>query len=402
VRSAKFWTEYPANLKINPAPAGTKGSMNTLTETNVCLFSSAKSWIEGEALRQLYAAAKLEGMRFVAGFPDLHPGKGSPVGAAFVTNRCVYPYLIGGDIGCGMALFKTDLVQRDTKLDHWAELRFDLEHPWEGDVSEVLAASDLESTEFDQAFGTLGGGNHFAELQRVEEVLDATAFRRFGLGKQQLVVLVHSGSRGLGESVLRAYVDAHQANGPDAESFAAAAYLKDHDMALRWAKANRALIARRFVETLGAKAECLWDGCHNSITQRESEGEAVWVHRKGAVAIAGEPVVIPGSRGSLSYLVKPTGDGVRHAWSLAHGAGRKWARSETRLRMRERFGMHQLTRTALDSRVICEQRELLYEEAPAAYKNIGDVVQDLVDAGLISVIAAFRPLLTYKTRTLRR
>jgi len=96
--------------------------------------------------------------------------------------------------------------------------------------------------------------------------------------------------------------------------------------------------------------------------------------------------------------VKPIGDGASHAWSLAHGAGRKWARSETRLRMRERFGRQQLTQTPLGGRVICEARELLYEEAPAAYKNIEDVVQDLVDAGLISIIATFRPLLTYKTR----
>jgi release factor H-coupled RctB family protein len=379
-----------------------KGSMNTLTGTNVRLFASAKSWIDGEALRQLYATSKLEGMRLAVGFPDLHPGKGSPVGAAFVTEGLIYPYLIGGDIGCGMALFKTDLVQRDIKLNRWTGLRFDLEHPWEGDVGEVLAAAELESSEFDEALGTIGGGNHFAELQRVEEILDASAFKRFGLGKQQLVVLVHSGSRGLGESVLRVYVDEHQANGSDAESFAAATYLKDHDIAARWAKANRALIARRFVDAIGAEAECLWDGCHNSITRRESEGDTLWVHRKGAVVTEGDPVVIPGSRGSLSYLVKPTGDGESHAWSLAHGAGRKWARSETRLRMRERFGMHQLTQTPLGGRVICERRELLYEEAPAAYKNIEDVVQDLVDARLVSVIATFRPLLTYKTRKLRR
>ena len=392
----------PLNQKNQSAPACMKGTMNTLKETNVRLFASAKSWIEGEALRQLYATSKLEGMRLAVGFPDLHPGKGSPVGAAFITEGLIYPYLIGGDIGCGMALFKADLVQRDIKLNRWTELRFDLEHPWEGDVGEVLAMADLESTEFDEALGTIGGGNHFAELQRVEEILDASAFKRFGLGKQQLVVLVHSGSRGLGDSVLRAYVDEHQANGSDAESFAAAAYLKDHDIAVRWAKTNRALIARRFVEAIGAEAECLWDGCHNSITRRESEGDTLWVHRKGAVVTEGEPVVIPGSRGSLSYLVKPTADGESHAWSLAHGAGRKWARSETRLRMRERFGKHQLTQTPLGGRVICEQRELLYEEAPAAYKNIEDVVQDLVDAGLISVIATFRPLLTYKTRALRR
>ena len=88
-------------------------------------------------------------------------------------------------------LFKTDLVQRDIKLSRWADLRFDLEHPWEGEVQKVLAASELESTAFDQALGTLGGGNHFAELQKVDEVIDARAFKRFGLGKQQLVVRLY-------------------------------------------------------------------------------------------------------------------------------------------------------------------------------------------------------------------
>ena len=368
----------------------------------VRLFASAKSWVEGEALRQLYAAAKFDGMRLAVGFSDLHPGKGSPVGAAFVTEGLLYPHLIGGDVGCGMALFKTDLVQRDLKLDRWAELRFDLEHPWEGDVQEVLAASGLESTEFDTALGTPGGGSHFVELQRVDEVLDARAFKVFGLGKQQLVVLVHGGSRGLGESILRSYVDEHQDSGSEAESFAAAAYLQDHDLAVRWAKVNRGLLAQRFVEKLGTEADALWDGCHNSITSREHDGETVWVHRKGAVAAEGEAVVIPGSRGSLSYLVKPLGDGQSRAWSLAHGAGRKWARSEARQRMRERFGRHQLIQTPLGGRVICEDRDLLYEEAPAAYKNIEDVIEELVDAGLVSVIATFRPLLTYKTRAVRR
>ena len=81
----------------------------------------------------------------------------------------IYPHLIGGDIGCGMALFKTDLVRRDVKLDRWAQLQFNLEHPWDELVSDFLAEHDLESTEFDAALGTIGGGNHFAELQAVEE-----------------------------------------------------------------------------------------------------------------------------------------------------------------------------------------------------------------------------------------
>jgi release factor H-coupled RctB family protein len=295
-------------------------------------------------------------------------------------------------------LFKTDLVQRDIKLNRWTNLGFDLEHPWQGSVEEVLAASELESTDYDQVLGTLGGGNHFAELQMVDEVLDAKAFKLFGLGKQQLVVLIHSGSRGLGESILCDYVAEHQASGSDPESFAASDYVQGHDLAVQWARVNRGLLAQRFVQQLGAEAALLWDACHNSITLREHEGESVWVHRKGAVAAESEAVVIPGSRGSLSYLVKPLGDGEHRAWSLAHGAGRKWARSEARVRMRERFGKHQLTQTPLGGRVICEERDLLYEEAPAAYKNIEDVIQELVNAGLASVIATFRPLLTYKTR----
>jgi release factor H-coupled RctB family protein len=376
--------------------------MNTLTETQVRLFASSKSWIEGEAVRQLYTTAKLDGVRLAVGFPDLHPGKGTPVGAALVTEGVIYPHLIGGDIGCGMALFKTELVRRDAKLDRWAALRFNLEYPWDEFVDGFLAKHDLESTEFDSALGTIGGGNHFAELQAVEEILDASAFRKVGLGKQQLVVLVHSGSRGLGESILRAHVDQHLGEGVEADSFAAEEYLRGHDYDVRWAKANRELIARRFVATLGAEAECLWDGCHNSITRCESEAGAVCVHRKGAGTAESDFVVIPGSRGSLSYLVKPTGDGESHAWSLAHGAGRKWARSEARLRMRERFHSHQLVQTPLGGRVVCEERDLLYEEAPGAYKKIETVVQDLVDAGLVSVIATLRPLLTYKTRKLRR
>ena len=384
-----------------------------MTETPVRLIASAKSWIEGEAVRQLYAAAKLEGVRLAVGFPDLHPGRGTPVGAAFVTENVIYPQVIGGDIGCGMALFKTNLIRREVKLDRWAALRFNLEHAWDEDVGEFLTMHDLRSTGFDYALGTIGDGNHFAELQAIERVFDAGEFKQLGIGKEQLVVLVHSGSRGLGETVLRDYVIEHHGEGVTANSFAAQNYLRGHDFAVRWARANRALIAQRFVAGLGAEAEAVWDGCHNSIQRRSGilpdsdqagaeewrqAGRLSYVHRKGAVEAEGSPVVIPGSRGSFSHLVKPTGDGESHAWSLAHGAGRKWARCETRLRMRERFGVLELVQTPLGGRVVCEERDLLYEEAPAAYKNIETVLQDLVDAGLVSVIATFRPLLTYKTR----
>ena len=325
--------------------------MNTLMETNVRLFASANSWIEGEAVRQLYGAARLEGVRLAVGFPDLHPGKGARWAPLLSPRESFILTSSAATSAAAWPCSKRTWCSATSSSAAGPTFALILEHPWEGEVGEVLAAAELQSTEFDEALGTIGGGNHFAELQKVEAVLDAAAFRRSGLGKQQLVVLVHSGSRGFGESILRSYVDEHQAEGADADSFAAAGYLRDHDVALRWAKTNRALIARRFVQALGAEAECLWDGCHNSIMKVPSPGltatlshpmgegqvETAWVHRKGAVAVGGVPVVIPGSRGSLSYLVKPIGDGVSHAWSLAHGAGRKWTRSETRLRMRERF-----------------------------------------------------------------
>src|SRR5262245_14889908 len=157
--------------------------MNTLNDVTVRLIASAKSWIEGEAIRQLYAVAKLEGMRLAIGFPDLHPGEGTPGGAAFVTENLVHPYVVGSDIGCGMGLWKTDLARRKVKLDRWEEVRFDLEVPWHGDVRERLAQEGLESTAFDAAFGTIGGGNHFAEAQAVEKIMNHAEFERLALSE---------------------------------------------------------------------------------------------------------------------------------------------------------------------------------------------------------------------------
>jgi len=191
--------------------------MTTLTKSTVRLFASSKSWIEGEAVRQLHATAQLDGVTHAVGFPDLHPGKYTANGAAFITEGIIYPHLIGNDIGCGMALFATDLPRRKAKLDAWTKLQFQLEHPWNGDVNETLASAELDSTEFDSSFGTLGGGNHFAEVQAVEKIVDAKEFKRVGAGKDELVVLIHSGSRGLGEATLREYVDNFRGVGADPE-----------------------------------------------------------------------------------------------------------------------------------------------------------------------------------------
>jgi release factor H-coupled RctB family protein len=372
--------------------------MTTIVENQTRLIASPRNWIDAEALRQFCQASHLDGIRQAVGLPDLHAGKSHPTGAAFVTEGVLYPQLTGKDIGCGIGLWKTGLHPRDVQLDNWAKRSFDLELPWEGDVAARLAAAHLPHTSFDHLFGTLGGGNHFAELQAVDKVHKAAPFADLGLTRGQLVLLVHSGSRGLGESILNEFEQEHDDAGVPAYSPAAGQYLESHDLAVSWAKANRALLAQRFLQTLGVTGELILDACHNSLTSQELGGDPVWLHRKGAAPADEGPIVIPGSRGSLSYLVLPTGDGAEHAWSLAHGAGRKWPRSESRLRVRERFDPVELTETALGSRVICANRDLLYEEAPMAYKNIEVVIADLVDAGLISVIATLRPVLTYKTR----
>ena len=116
--------------------------MNTMTHTQVRLFASTQSWIEGEAVRQLNANSKLDGVRYAVEFPDLPPGKDSPVGAAFVAEGVIYPHLIGGDIGCGMSWFGTDMVRRDAKLERWAERYFHLENPCDIEVGGFLAKHD--------------------------------------------------------------------------------------------------------------------------------------------------------------------------------------------------------------------------------------------------------------------
>lgn len=367
----------------------------------VRIVASPKTWIEGEAVQQLERTAQMPGMIAAIGMPDLHPGKGSPIGAAFVCEGRIYPHLVGNDIGCGMALWATDLPQRKQKLDRWADRLGDLDGPWEGDTGEFLAERTVSPTEHDAALGTIGGGNHFAELQQVEAIDDAAAWASLGIEKDALVLLVHSGSRGLGEAILRAHVDRFAAAGLDAGCEEARAYLQAHDGAVAWAQANRALIARRFSEALGAATTPVLDVCHNAVVPSPDGAPQRWLHRKGAAPATAGIVVIPGSRGSLSYVVKPDPTRAEAGWSLAHGAGRKWRRSDVKARLQGRYRPADLVRTELGGRVVCEDRELLYEEAPEAYKKIDSVVGDLVAAGLCTVVATLRPVLTYKTRSRR-
>lgn len=352
--------------------------------------------MEGSAVTQLEKTASLPGMRLVAGLPDLHPGKVAPIGGAFASEGWIYPTLVGNDIGCGIALYRTGLDGRKPKREAWANKLRHLDRPWDGDIAEFRESRGIAEPEFEDALGTIGGGNHFAELQAVETIARAAECERLGIAPDGVYLCVHSGSRGLGESILRGHVERHGAGGLTGEE--AAAYLARHDDAMRWAQANRELIAQRVFSQLDTSGTPITSVCHNWVERRNVEGADCWLHRKGAAPSTAGPVLVPGSRGALSYLMMPKPGAARSAYSLAHGAGRKWSRSECRGRLENRFTVKDLQRTQLGSHVICEDRDLLFEEAPQAYKSITAVIEDMIRFELAEPVAIFRPLVTYKVR----
>jgi len=352
-----------------------------ITSTITRIIATDKNWIEGEAVRQLEQAAGLPGMVEVVGMPDLQPGKGYPVGAAFACRNSIYPYLLGNDIGCGVALWQTDMRPKKLKIDR---------------LLKRVEGSQIPPP-FDDQFGSLGGGNHFTEIQAVEEIMLPESFSGLGLNKDRLMLLVHSGSRGLGEMILRRHVDQFCDQGLPGDSPEATAYIKNHNQALHWSKENRKRIAALALGCLGVDAEPILDLPHNFISRELLDGEFLWLHRKGAVSAREGATIIPGSRGTLTYLVQPVGDLRQALFSLPHGAGRKWKRSDCRGKLKMRYRPEDLCRTELGGHVFCQDKDLLYEEAPQAYKDIATIIESLLAAELIEVIATFRPKVTIKS-----
>ncbi|MFH3788486.1 RtcB family protein, partial [Acinetobacter baumannii] len=160
----------------------------------VALIASDSTWIEGKAIQQLQTTAELDGMCRVVGLPDLHPGRGYPVGAAFFSVGRFYPALVGNDIGCGMALWETGLAPGKLSADKLEKRLGNLDLPLDETWSDCIEALDLPAREHWRALGTIGGGNHFAELQQVETVFDQAALHALGLDADRLQLLVHSGS----------------------------------------------------------------------------------------------------------------------------------------------------------------------------------------------------------------
>ncbi len=395
------------------------------------LFAQPDVWMEGDAVAQFARVASLPGCVRAAAMPDLHAGRGIPVGAAFAFAGRVLPQLVGGDAGCGVHLFAThaphksaDKLERRARAAMEDDLLADcdgaaiFEAVWrEGarglalvpGVPEDLAA--LAAAEkpvamppsgdpapyragFEEALGSTGGGNHFVEIARVDEIADEALATAMGLERGRLVALAHSGSRGLGGALARRWGNA-ELTGEEI-----ARYLGELAGACRFAQANRLLLAARMLRALGAARPDRIAGAieiiHNAVGEEPVEGAPAWVHRKGAApAPAGGATVVLGSRGAPSWVLAGTGHAEALA-SVAHGAGRRMGRSEARRKIAERYRRADLQRTSLGGRVVCDDPDLLFEEHPDAYKPIEPVVASLVDLGLARPVASLVPVVTVK------
>lgn len=425
------------------------------------------------SLRQLANVRALPGVYGdVYGMPDMHEGYGFPVGGVAATelpDGAISPGGIGFDINCGVRLLASELdrmelaplrervvhdISRSIPSGYGRGGRLALEHDA---MARVLSAGcrelvehldaglaeDLDVIEAGGALdgadptavserayargrdqlGTLGGGNHFVEVGAVDTVYDDEAARVLGLRKDQVTVLIHTGSRGLGHQVCTDYLvrmDAVQERYgitlPDRQLACAPLssregqrYLAAMRAAANFAFANRQLITHRirgvFQRHTRSPLRLIYDVGHNTAKLERHHGRELCVHRKGATRAfgpsnpelpvryqgLGQPVFIPGTMGTASYVLVGTDAAeARSLASVCHGAGRVLSRGAAK---RQVTG-HEL-RAALEARGItvrCPSNVELAEEAPEAYKDIDRVVEVVAGAGLARKVARLVPL----------
>jgi tRNA-splicing ligase RtcB len=433
---------------------------------------------QDRSLEQLANVATLPGIVEAAlAMPDIHQGYGFPVGGVAATappDGVVSPGGVGYDINCGVRLLALpisaeELGHRRERLVHEISRQVPVGTGGHGSREGIKGASldrvlalgpralledlglgsehDLEVTESggcledtDPAavsprskergagqIGTLGSGNHFLELQRVERIYDEDGARAYGLRQGQVTILIHSGSRGLGHQVCTDFVkrmDARLAQYgielPDrqlscapVESSDGQAYLRAMAAAANFAWANRAAIADRARTAIGAVlgARCardtrqVYDVAHN-VAKLERHGERMLcVHRKGATRAfppehpelperyrsAGQPVFIPGSMGTASFVLAGRERSLELSFgTTCHGAGRRMSRTAVRKQivgeeLRRRLEAQGVTVRALSARGLAE-------EAPEAYKDVERVVDIVHAAGLAEKVARLKPI----------
>lgn len=378
---------------------GNVSNQPVLQQASIKIIASV-SFIDQEAVSQLKTTATLPGIKHAIGMPDLHPGNKFPIGCVFSSEAIIYPALIGGDIGCGMSLYSLDGC-KNLSAEAISKALYGIEGEYDGDLSEFTGKLELGTPTY--GLGTVGTGNHFVEFQLIEQVVNEQLFNLHSLDSSCGYLLIHSGSRGLGQGILDRYTSEHGSKGVELNSEVGRAYLKEHDNAVEWAKANRKLIKHRVLERVGiTNSSLVLDITHNSVVEKEwANGLQYLLHRKGAAPSDQGLIVIPGSRGDYSILVCPIGSQEANGYSVAHGAGRKLSRSKATAVMRQKYGksdraVKELQSTRFGGKVICEDKNLMLEESPEAYKDVSGIVEDL--KGIVEVVAILKPVCTYKYR----
>ncbi|HLX87747.1 MAG TPA: RtcB family protein [Acidimicrobiales bacterium] len=382
------------------------------TTINPKLISWASD-IDPGTIRQAEKTARLpivEG--HVALMPDAHIGIGATVGSVIPTNGAVIPSAVGVDIGCGMVAAELDVTegQLPDTLDPLLGRIASAIPAGVGKGHDTVArnadrwlaahkpATDLAGDRASKAakqFGTLGSGNHFFELC-VDE-------------RGRCWVVLHSGSRGIGNQLAQAHIakarklaaDAMvQLEDKDLAWFVQGtpefdAYIADMLWAQDYARANRDQMMdnamREVFAFLGFGRETLRINCHHNFTQPEVHGgRQLWVTRKGAIkADVGDLGVIPGSMGTRSYIV--AGKGNPASWmSCSHGAGRRHSRTQAK----KLFTTADLAAQMTGKVWLSGRADALVDEIPSAYKDIDKVMADQAD--LVEVLHTLHQVLNYK------
>lgn len=438
--------------------------------------------LQDETIEQLINGSALPGLqRYTMVMPDGHEGYGVPigfVGAIDAEEGVISPGTIGFDINCGMRLMTSQLTAEEIKpkldavateiqkevpsgLGRGRQLKFnipEMDRILEGGSKYVVLqgygeAEDVVNCEeggqmkgadaslvsnrakqrgSDQA-GTLGSGNHFLEIQRVDQIFDGEVAKAFGLFKNQVVVMVHTGSRGLGHQNATDYIRLmdgamrkYNISLPDRELACAPLkspeghkYLGALACGLNFAWVNRQMIThftRKAWEGVlgdaGGKLYMVYDVAHNTakLEEHEVNGQLkrLIVHRKGSTRAfppghldvvekyrkVGQPVFIPGSMGTASYVLVGAESGKEAFYSTCHGAGRAMSRHAAIRNLSAKDIIYNLESKGII--IKCWSLRGVAEEAPQAYKNIEEVIDVVHNAGISKKVARLVPLAVIK------
>jgi len=436
---------------------------------------------EDEALIQLVNTTTMPGIiKYAIAMPDIHSGYGPPiggVGAMKFPEGVISPGFVGYDENCGCRILLSDYSENEIRryLDKLAtEIQKEVpsglgrgraiklsieqinkileggvpylvekgygekedvencEHRGKMEDADANCVSERARNRGRDQVGTIGSGNHFCQLDKVEEIFDEEIAKVFGLFKDQVVVFIHTGSRGLGHQnctdYLRIVIPAYPKYGiklPDRElacvpfnSSEGQKFFKAMSAACNFAWSNRHMIMhyvrKAWKAVLGEKSnlKLLYDVAHNiaKIEEHEVNGQKMKliVHRKGATRAfpaghpeipekyraVGQPVTIPGSMGTASYVLVGT-EKSKEAWyTVCHGAGRTMSRHAA---MRRVSGQEVIKNLESKGIIVkCYSFRGIAEEAPMAYKNVDDVVEVVHQAGLSKKVAKLVPLAVIK------